>query len=49
MILWGFNGELLPYVARFGPGLLCPGMFHPNLGDGSFQPLKLCHFGQFSE
>ena len=49
MILWGFNGELLPYAGRFGPGLLCPGMFHPNLGGGSFQQLKLCHFGQFSE
>ena len=33
----------------FGPGLICLGLFHPNLGSlvgGSFQPIfRVSHFG----
>ena len=43
------NCEILQNAGHFGTGLICPGLFHPNLGDGSFRPWKVGHFGQFSK
>ena len=43
------NDELLRNAGHFGLGLFCPGLFHPNLGAGSFRPLKMGRFCQFSE
>ena len=34
---WGLNCEILRNAGHFGPGLICLGLFHPNLGGGSFQ------------
>ena len=34
---WELNCEILRNAGHFGPGLICLGLFHPNLGGGSFR------------